>query len=702
MHLKRHRLVSLLMFSFLIAGLFVSTFAFLNNSAEAQVAALSSPNSTVNQRAAHLTRGVNLAFWFRSGDGKLSKSHALDYITDATIKEIKQRGFDHVRLPVQPKFFYQESNPGVLKTDFLTPLDLAIEKLIKNNLAVIVDFHVVPEDGISDKLENQPGYVNKVAAFWRTFSQFLSKHRETMLFMETMNEPMFLDPPKWYSIQETLLKEMRKGAPRHTFIANSNNLQTGDKPGEPESLLEIVKPYADTNLIYNFHFYDPMEFTHQSADWTPFAGLKNLPYPSSPTACTKFLTELSGSTKQKAQNYCNARWNYTKIEAKVKKAYDWGKKYGVRLIVDEFGAYDEDATLTPRMNYLRDVRLALEKYTIGWTIWGWDDNFGPTYFDWDKNKWIFYSEAMYALGLNQGKNAPTPKPTATPKPTPLPGQPEPDDDGPPDNDPRRGTPIYDDNPDEEGVIDRKPKPGDQVSKLRKPNGRHIKLDPSSEIRFNFQVTNRQWQHKDETYVVFEKSPQLEVGYTEFSDKRVWVSKVTENAVEIRLPAIDIGVTLEGALIFRPAATAQEGDEVFTRYRLFSKEDALISTSNAVRLKLTANPTDTDSDGSLQDMSGAATEVENEFLIGGDFFGSNERVGFWYTTPSGKNEGLGEFDTDEDGYVKKPFNLEKLTEPGTYLIVAYGKQTGVTGIFFFEVKPKQETSKEEAPKESTGE
>lgn len=45
--------------------------------------------------------------------------------------------------------------------------------------------------------------------------------------------------------------------------------------------LTQMEPYADKNLIYTYHFYEPFLFTHQGANWTDkiTASLKDIPFP---------------------------------------------------------------------------------------------------------------------------------------------------------------------------------------------------------------------------------------------------------------------------------------------------------------------------------------------------------------------------------------------------------------------------------------
>src|SRR4029078_2279762 len=73
------------------------------------------------------------------------------------------------------------------------------------------------------------------------------------------NEPQIESEP-WWRIQGQLIKSLRAIYPDNTFVV------TAGPDGAPWNLADM-KPYADDNIIYDFHFYQPMQFTHHAADW---------------------------------------------------------------------------------------------------------------------------------------------------------------------------------------------------------------------------------------------------------------------------------------------------------------------------------------------------------------------------------------------------------------------------------------------------
>ena len=54
----------------------------------------------------------------------------------------------------------------------------------------------------------------------------------------------------------------------------------------------------------------------------------------------------------------------------------WAAKYHVALTCNEFGTFRNFAPAVDRAAWIRDMRIALEKYGIGWTMWDYAGGFG--------------------------------------------------------------------------------------------------------------------------------------------------------------------------------------------------------------------------------------------------------------------------------------------------------------------------------------
>jgi hypothetical protein len=320
-------------------------------------------------RLARLRHGINLSHWFaQSAD--YSKPHLESHTTAEDIALIRTIGFDHVRLTIEPAPLFNAEDPSKLKDEYLKYLDNALDIILAHGLAVIVDIH--PSDEFKVKLNSNDRQIEAFARFWQALAQHVSTRDPERVFLEVINEPMVEDGYRWLGMQGKLITAIRAGAPRHTIIASGHRWS-----GLPELLFLI--PYSDRNIIYNFHFYEPFAFTHQGATWAgpTVAFYKNVPYPSNPENVSKILDPIHDETaRNNLLRYGEDRWDAKRIDLEIGKAAAWAAKYHVPLTCNEFGTFRNFAPAADRAAWIRDMRTALEKYGIGWTMWDYAGGFG--------------------------------------------------------------------------------------------------------------------------------------------------------------------------------------------------------------------------------------------------------------------------------------------------------------------------------------
>lgn len=321
------------------------------------------------ERLAVLTRGVNIGQWFPNGNSSTTVA-----IAEEDIQRIRGLGFTHVRLPIDPALLLNEADPDTLNSDMLAALDRALNMIAVNDLAVIVDMH--PTDTFKQRLAMDDAFVHTVALFWRSLALHLRVRSPQLVFLEVLNEPGFeryVERPvgRWRSVQGELLAAMREGAPEHTLIASGHDMNSIG------SLIELT-PYADQNILYNIHFYEPLIFTHQGAAWgsaqaLPFA---NVPYPSSLSAVEPLLGAFEGSTRDQLETYGRTGWNRDMLAMRIARVTRWSQRFGVQVIGTEFGVYGQAAPPADRAHWIADVRSLLEENRIGWTFWEYTGAFG--------------------------------------------------------------------------------------------------------------------------------------------------------------------------------------------------------------------------------------------------------------------------------------------------------------------------------------
>ncbi|MBO0929596.1 glycoside hydrolase family 5 protein [Fibrella aquatilis] len=318
-----------------------------------------------------LKKGINLSNWFGSGS---SPAQFTTRFTSTAFAQIKAQGFLHVRIPIGPNQLFQEATPSLLKPATLSALNTGVNGLLAAGLAVIIDpIHASGDSDFEQKLANDPAFLPKAQAYWRAIATNFKAKPNTQVFFEVMNEPhMASTNPAWYkTAQDSLISAIRSVVPNHVIIATAPDWSSMD------ALLAVTP--TNKNVLWNFHYYSPMVFTHQGADWiTPtFGFIKNLPYPSTPTNVQSAANAAGDATaKQWMLYYGTENWNAAKIMADLGRINTWAITNGVLVSCNEFGVYKTYVANTPRCAYLGDVRKALEAYQIGWSMWEYDEGFG--------------------------------------------------------------------------------------------------------------------------------------------------------------------------------------------------------------------------------------------------------------------------------------------------------------------------------------
>ena len=323
-------------------------------------------------RAQHLKRGINASEWFAQTED-YSASRTDRYTDAADIALIARLGFDHVRLSIDAaplEASLQALPGGGENSDFLARLDRAVDTMLGDGLSVLIDIH--PSDDYKQRLRNGNDSVDRLAMLWRKLAAHYAGRDPERVFFEIMNEPEVSDPYRWAGLQARVAAAIRQAAPKHTIIA------TGAMWSDVQDLLAL-QSLADGNVIYNFHFYEPHEFTHQGATWGEpwWSYSHSIPYPATESSMQQLLKQVpDGANRYQLENYWLNHWDAGHIRALIDEAAEWGRKNHVPLICDEFGAYREHTDPASRINWIRDVRTALEADGIGWTMWDYRGGFG--------------------------------------------------------------------------------------------------------------------------------------------------------------------------------------------------------------------------------------------------------------------------------------------------------------------------------------
>jgi endoglucanase len=341
-----------------------------------QTTASSSSMQTVSavpaSRVARLRHGINASEWFAQVYDKrgYTKEHFQSWTTAEDIALIKSMGFDHVRLSVNPQPMMPNHRPDEIPAEYLGYLDAAVKMILDQGMAVVIDLH--PDGDFKTRLAKDDSFVQEFADFWRALARHYSTWDAERVFFEILNEPEMSDRYRWYGVQSKLAAAIREGAPQHTMIA------AGARWSDDDDLV-FIEPLRDSNVIYNFHFYDPHIFTHQGATWGAYSWhwVKGLHYPSSPESAAKVAAGAPDAVDRLAIiRYGEDHWDAARIDAEITQVGEWARQHGVPVVCNEFGVFRNYADPKDREAWIHDVRAALERHGMGWAMWDYSGSFG--------------------------------------------------------------------------------------------------------------------------------------------------------------------------------------------------------------------------------------------------------------------------------------------------------------------------------------
>ncbi len=332
-------------------------------------------------------KGVNLTMWFQANAAQQIPFNRYDK-TD--FEHIKQLGCDVIRLPINLHAMTSGAPDYTLDPLFLTFLDQAIDWAEELNLHLILDNH-----SFDPSSATSPTIDEVLVPVWTQMAEHF-KNRSKLIYYEVLNEPHGINDNLWNDIQQKVIDAIRSVDSVHTIIV-------GPASWNSYNNLHLMPQYADTNLIYTFHFYDPFVFTHQGASWVEpsMVSLSGVPFPYISSRMPDCPPDLQGTWINDALNNYPNEGTIGAVREKIDIAAQFKNDRNVKIFCGEFGVYMLNSPPTDRVFWYQIVRSYFEDKGIPWTAWDYQGGFGlfkknsNELFDYDLN-----IDLLQALGLN--------------------------------------------------------------------------------------------------------------------------------------------------------------------------------------------------------------------------------------------------------------------------------------------------------------
>ena len=210
-------------------------------------------------------RGVNLTNWLQAPSAQ--NVHFAKF-GRADFAQIQQLGCDVVRLPIN------------LHAMTSGPPDYRIDPLLYDLLDQIADWadelglHLILDNHTFDPaVSTSPDIGDVLVPVWTQLAAHFAAH-PAQLYYEILNEPHGISDAAWNAIQQQVIDAIRQVDQQHAIVVGPSNWNSFRN-------LQRMPVFADDNLVYTFHFYEPFVFTHQGASWSnpSLVPLRGVPFP---------------------------------------------------------------------------------------------------------------------------------------------------------------------------------------------------------------------------------------------------------------------------------------------------------------------------------------------------------------------------------------------------------------------------------------
>jgi aryl-phospho-beta-D-glucosidase BglC (GH1 family) len=328
--------------------------------------------------------GVNFGCW-------ISQYSELDYdlfrkmTTRDDVRRIRDWGFDHIRLPFDYPILLDDGDLYNFKSEGIAFLDDMVEWCRDAGVSLMLDLHYAPgyrfQDKGRNKLFESDEYKNVFIALW---VQMAKRYKDVgeMLAFDLLNEVAeneYFDP--WVLLAQETIRAIREISPKRGVIYG------GAFYNSVHGLAQL--PVMDDDYVtYNFHYYEPILFTHQFANWCDIAMAyrHEKKYPADYQDFGKFHADHPNKPEYESfvQRYGGMRCDREAVERDLALADAFQRKTGRATYCGEYGVY-EKAPYESKLNWMRDVTEIFNRYHIGRALWIYLGG-GFSLWDWKEQK----------------------------------------------------------------------------------------------------------------------------------------------------------------------------------------------------------------------------------------------------------------------------------------------------------------------------
>lgn len=310
-------------------------------------------------------KGINLGGWL--SQGALDKEYLDTFIQEEDLARIASWGADHVRLPIDYENIEYED--GRTKESGFAYIDNCIRWCRNYHLNLVLDLHktygyIFDDPEYSKDFFHSIPLQERFLTLWNTIIHRYANDTDIIMF-ELLNEVVPLDVvDEWNTLALKAIQVIRKVSP------TARILYGGVGYNAVTSIKKLMPP-ADEYIVYNFHCYEPLIFTHQTAHWVlDMPADFHITYPGD---FNEYMRLSKGMRGAMTGALADESLHLTTLgpdffERMFQDGIEAAIRLDVPLYCGEYGVIDQ-APPEDTVRWFHDINSVFTKYGIGRAVW---------------------------------------------------------------------------------------------------------------------------------------------------------------------------------------------------------------------------------------------------------------------------------------------------------------------------------------------
>jgi len=321
-------------------------------------------------------KGINIGGWLAQFDVNENKrftykertDHFNNFISVKDIERIAQWGADHIRLPLNGDLILDENGE-----EYMEYIDRCIQWGKAYGVNIILDIHEIRGHEYGQMYNVIPllkdrELQQRFIEVWKKIAGRYVNVEQPVLMFELLNE--ISDASQgylWRRLYKEVVNEIRRIDNNHYILIGSN---------DQNSVFELnsLELLSDDKIIYGFHFYEPLIFTHQKAHFSEdmLKYNRKIHYPDTIHDFVEFLNDNPDYINKFKWIALEKNINKELLEKALTGARLFCQYSGKELYCGEFGVIN-NANLNDINSYSEDMVDLLKEYGIGYAYWNYKE-----------------------------------------------------------------------------------------------------------------------------------------------------------------------------------------------------------------------------------------------------------------------------------------------------------------------------------------